>query len=111
MSNMLKISSSPHIHSGRSTAAIMRDVVLALLPAAMAGTIIFGLRSLAVIAACCIGSVGFEFLINLIRKKEQTIIRLLLFAFAISQKFSLIFSLTGIYVKEILENNGIDNTK
>jgi electron transport complex protein RnfD len=70
---MLKIASSPHIHSGRSTAAIMRDVVLALLPAAMVGTIIFGLRALAVIAACCIGSVGFEFLFNLMLKKDQTI--------------------------------------
>ena len=73
MSNMLKLSSSPHLHSGRSTAAIMRDVVLALLPAAMVGTVIFGLRALAVIAACCIGSVGFEFLFNLICKKEQTV--------------------------------------
>ena len=73
MSDLLKLSSSPHIHSGRSTAAIMRDVVLALLPAAMVGTIIFGLRSLAVIAACCIGSVGFEFLFNLLCKKDQTI--------------------------------------
>ena len=73
MNNMLKLSSSPHIHSGRSTAAIMRDVVRALLPAAMAGTVIFGLRALAVIAVCCIGSVGFEFLFNVICKKEQTV--------------------------------------
>ena len=73
MSNMLRLSSSPHIHSGRSTAAIMRDVVIALLPAAMAGTVIFGLRALAVIAACCIGAVGFEFLFNLLCKKEQTV--------------------------------------
>ena len=73
MSDLLKLSSSPHIHSGRSTAAIMRDVVLALIPAAMVGTVIFGLRSLAVIAACCIGSVGFEFLFNLLCKKKQTI--------------------------------------
>lgn len=73
MSDLLKLSSSPHIHSGRSTASIMRDVVLALLPAAMAGTVIFGLRSLAVIAACCIGSVGFEYLFNLFCKKKQTV--------------------------------------
>ena len=73
MTKKLMLSSSPHIHSGRSTSAIMRDVLLALLPAAMAGTVIFGLRSLAVIAACCIGCVGFEFLFNLICKKDQTI--------------------------------------
>ena len=73
MTKKLILSSSPHIHSGRSTSAIMRDVLIALLPAAMAGTVIFGLRSLAVIAACCIGCVGFEFLFNLICKKDQTV--------------------------------------
>ena len=41
MDNFLTLSVSPHIHSGRSTAAIMRDVLIALAPAAIAGTVIF----------------------------------------------------------------------
>ena len=69
----LKLSVSPHIHSGRSTAGIMRDVLIALLPATAAGVVIFGLSSLAVIAACLVSCVGFEFLYDLLMKKEQTV--------------------------------------
>ena len=73
MNNLLKISATPHIHSGRSTAGIMRDVVIALLPAAVAGTVIFGLRALLVIAVCVGSCVALEALFNIITKKEQTI--------------------------------------
>ena len=73
MSNKLKLSVSPHIHSGQSTAGIMRDVLISLLPAAIAGTVIFGLRSLLVIAICVAACVGFEALFNVIIKKDQTI--------------------------------------
>ena len=44
--NKLKVSVSPHIHSGVTTQKIMLDVIIALLPAAVAGCIIFGIRSL-----------------------------------------------------------------
>ena len=36
MTNTLHLSVSPHIHSGRSTMGIMRDVILSLCPAAIA---------------------------------------------------------------------------
>ncbi len=71
--NKLKISVSPHIHSGRSTKGIMRDVLIALAPAAIAGTVIFGLRSLLVIAVCTATCILFEALFNIIAKKEQSI--------------------------------------
>lgn len=70
---MLKLSVSPHIHSGRSTAGIMRDVLIALLPTTVAGVVIFGIGSLAVIAACVISCVGLEFLYNLLLRREQTV--------------------------------------
>ena len=73
MSSMTKIMISPHIHSGRSTAGIMRDVLIALLPVTIAGTVIFGLKSLLVVAVCVICCVGFEALFNIITKKDQTI--------------------------------------
>ncbi len=69
----MRISVSPHIHSGRSTSGIMRDVIIALLPAAIAGTVIFGLRSLAVILVCVASCVLSEFIFNIIVKKEQTV--------------------------------------
>ena len=73
MDNMLHLSTSPHIHCGRTTSNIMRDVLIALAPAAIAGTVIFGLRSLLVIAVCVASCVLLEALFNLIVKKEQTI--------------------------------------
>ena len=73
MDNMLHLSASPHIHSGRSTSSIMRDVLIALLPATVAGTVIFGWRSLLVVAVCVASCVLFEALFNIITKKQQTI--------------------------------------
>ena len=73
MADMLHLSASPHIHSGKSTASIMRDVIIALLPVTVAGVVIFGLRSLLIIAVCVASCVLFEMLYNLIAKKEQTV--------------------------------------
>lgn len=73
MSQLAKLTVSPHIHSGRSTGGIMRDVLIALLPATAAGAYIFGLRALLVVAVCVVCCVGLEALFNLIMKREQTI--------------------------------------
>lgn len=73
MDKTLRLSVSPHIHSGRSTAGIMRDVVISLVPAAIAGTVIFGLRALLVIAVCVASCVLLEALFNVIVKKAQTV--------------------------------------
>ena len=73
MNKMLHMSVSPHIHCGRSTSQIMRDVLIALTPAAGAGIAIFGLRALLVIAVCMVSCIGLEALFNYIVKKEQTI--------------------------------------
>ena len=73
MDKTLRLSVSPHIHSGRSTAGIMRDVVISLVPAAIAGTVIFGLRALLVIAVCVASCVLLEALFKVIVKKAQTV--------------------------------------
>lgn len=69
----LHISVSPHIRSAITTQKIMLDVIIALLPAAIAGCIIFGLSALWVILACVISSVAFEALFNIATKRTQTI--------------------------------------
>ena len=51
----------------------MLDVIIALVPASVAAVLIFGLRSLAVIAVCVAAAVLSEFLFNLICKKERTV--------------------------------------
>lgn len=73
MSALTKVMVSPHIHSGRSTAGIMRDVLIALLPATVAGALIFGWRALLPVFFCVVSSVLFEALFNLITKKKQTV--------------------------------------
>ena len=52
----LTISSSPHIHTHHTTQSIMRDVLIALVPALLGGVYFFGLRALALVlvsVACC----------------------------------------------------------
>lgn len=73
MNSLTKVMISPHIHSGRSTSGIMRDVLISLLPATVAGTLIFGWGALLPIVVCIVSCVGFEALFNLIAKKEQTV--------------------------------------
>ena len=73
METNLILSSSPHIHTRDSSRQIMLDVIIALLPAAIAGIIIFGAKALGVIAACVITAVVSEALFNLIVHKQQTV--------------------------------------
>jgi len=69
----LSISSSPHIRESRSVPHIMRDVVIALVPAMVAGFLFFGFRSLMLIASAVIGAVLTEYLISekLLKRKDS----------------------------------------
>lgn len=70
----LHISSTPHIHQkGSSTRNIMLDVVIAMLPATVAGVVIFGIKALWVILTCVISAVLSEAVFNLCVHKKQTI--------------------------------------
>ena len=73
MNNQKIVSSSPHIRSTASTQRIMLDVLIALLPAAVAGTVIFGLGAAIVIAVCVGGAILSEFLFNLITKRPNSL--------------------------------------
>ena len=70
----LHISSTPHIHQkGSSTRNIMLDVVIAMLPAALAGIVIFGYKALFTVLVCVASAVIAEYLFNLCVHKKQTI--------------------------------------
>ncbi len=73
MEKMLHISVSPHIHGNKTTQNVMLDVIIALLPATIAGVILFGLNALFVILTCVAVAVGCEALFNFIIKKKQTV--------------------------------------
>ncbi len=72
MSNLI-VSTSPHIHSKRTTASIMLDVIIALIPAIIAAGIIFGYKAIVLIAVSVITSVASEWLFNVICKKRNTV--------------------------------------
>lgn len=72
MSN-LTVSLSPHIRDGRSTQSIMRDVLIALLPACVAGAYYFGPRALMLLALSTASAVLSEWLWCRAFKKESTI--------------------------------------
>ena len=67
------VTESPHIRSGNSTRGIMLDVAIALLPAVIAGVIIFGYRAAALTAVCVGVAVLSEWLWCKILKKPSTI--------------------------------------
>ena len=73
MESNLILSSSPHIHTRDSSRRIMLDVIIALLPAAVAGVVIFGMEALGIIAVCVISAVISEALFNLAVGKKQTV--------------------------------------
>lgn len=67
------VSSSPHVKSPVTTQGIMLDVIISLIPAAFAGTAVFGARAALVIAVCIASCVLFEFLSRKIMKRHSTI--------------------------------------
>ncbi len=69
----LLVSSSPHLHCGMNTRDIMRDVVIALIPALVASVWLFGFRALAVEVVCVAAAVAAEYLSRLVMKRPQTV--------------------------------------
>ena len=67
------LSSSPHVHSKNTTAVIMRDVCIALLPALIAAVVFFGWRALTMTLISVAGSVFFEWGYRKLMKKDCTV--------------------------------------
>ena len=67
------VTSSPHIRGKRNTQQIMLDVVIALIPALLAGTIIFGIRALIVALVCIAAAVVAEWVCGMILYHRNTV--------------------------------------
>lgn len=67
------VSSSPHIRTKEDTSYIMKQVILALMPATLAGLYYFRVQGLITILACVIGAVCSEWIYCKITKKKSTI--------------------------------------
>ncbi len=73
MENVLVMSSSPHLRHKDTTSRIMTDMCIALLPACIAGIIMFGEKALFVLVVCMVSCVLSEYLWNRFRKSHQTV--------------------------------------
>lgn len=67
------VSSSPHIRDNISTRRIMLDVIIALIPASLAGVYFFGPRTLLVILVSILACVLSEYLSGKLMKRSNTI--------------------------------------
>ena len=67
------VSGTPHVRSKESIQSIMRDVIIALVPATAAGIYYFGISALILIIAAIASSVIFEALCQKIMKKPVTV--------------------------------------
>ncbi len=71
-SNLI-VSAAPHVNAPQNTASIMRDVVIALIPAIGVATYIFGLQALLLVLVCTAASVFFEWATRKILNRSNTV--------------------------------------
>ena len=65
--------SSPHIRSSQNVQSIMRDVLIALIPAAIASVYFFGMQAVLLILGTVLACVLAEYIWNKVAKKENTL--------------------------------------
>ena len=69
----LLVSSAPHITGKDTTASLMRDLIIAMVPALVASTLFFGVQSLILTAVSVLACVAFEYLYEKMLKKPITV--------------------------------------
>lgn len=69
----LTVASSPHIRGNFKTSRLMLDVVLALVPSLIVGTVRLGVRALLVTAVSMLTALACEWLYHVLTKKRNTL--------------------------------------
>ena len=73
MSELLQVSSNPHVRAKDTTSSIMLDVIIAMLPATLFGIYNFGIRAAILILVCIIACVASEGIYEHFMHKTLTI--------------------------------------
>lgn len=73
MSELLQVSSNPHVRAKDTTSSIMLDVIIAMLPATLFGIYNFGIRAAILILVCIIACVASEGIYEYFMHKTLTI--------------------------------------
>ena len=104
----LLVAVGPHVRSSVSTTSVMRDVLIALLPAVVASVLVFGTRALLLEAVCVAASILFEYLFRRITKRTNTISDLsaavtgLLLAMNLPAGFPIWMAIVGCFVAIVI---------
>ncbi len=104
----LLVSAGPHVRGGASTTSVMRDVLIALLPAVVASVLVFGTRALLLEVVCVAASILFEYLFRKITKRTNTISDLsaavtgLLLAMNLPAGFPIWMAIVGCFVAIVI---------
>ncbi|MCR5041743.1 MAG: RnfABCDGE type electron transport complex subunit D [Clostridia bacterium] len=70
---LLTVSSSPHVKGPTTVRGVMRDVLIAMIPAAIVSVALFGFRSLLLIAVSVLGCELSEFAVRKILKRPMSL--------------------------------------
>ena len=73
LANKLSVSDMPHLRAKPGISSVMRDVVIALLPAVVFAAINFGAAGITIMAVSVASCVGFEWMAQSLMKKKPTI--------------------------------------
>ncbi len=73
MEHKLIVSASPHVRAPETTASLMGNVIIAMMPCVLASVLIFGARSLLLYAVSVVACVAFEWLYCKMMKKQSPI--------------------------------------
>ncbi|MCD8143900.1 MAG: RnfABCDGE type electron transport complex subunit D [Oscillospiraceae bacterium] len=104
----LRVSACPHIHTSDSTTRIMLNVIIALMPALVASVLLYGVRSLIVVATTVAACVLFEYLWCRFRHFNNTvgdcsaIVTGLLLAYNLPSTIPLYMAVVGAFVSIIV---------
>ena len=104
----LIVSHAPFWHNGRNISERNRHIMLAALPAVLAGLFRFGMPALGVVTLSVSFAIGWEYLINRVRKQPVTVgdgnaaLIGLLFAMLIPATFPWWAVLTGAFIAVVL---------
>lgn len=69
----LIVSSSPHLSGKKRTDRIMLDVIIAMLPAMVAGVVFFGYKAALLVVTCVVACVLSEYISRRVMKRPQTV--------------------------------------
>ncbi len=69
----LQVSNSPHVRDDITTSSIMRDVVIALMPATVFSGYMFGLRAILMVLVSVLSCLVFEYVSRKIMKRNNTL--------------------------------------